>query len=489
MNPLLILLLVPLAAILVILLFKQICPKKVSVAAAVVNFVHSFVMFFQFPGGSGYQWNLKYPWVDWSGVARIHFHIGADGISLVMVFLTTLVTLAAVWVTSSQVKRAREFFIYVLLISLGALGAFVSRDLFFMYVFHEFALIPTFLLIGIWGGGNNRQFASIQMTLYLALGSLILLAGIVGLVMSLPIDSRSFDLEALQQIHVIGEADQKVVYPLLLIGFGILISIFPFHTWAPSGYASAPAAAAMLHAGVLKKFGLYGLLRLMLPTLDTGAEFWEPLLLTLIVGNVLYVGYVTMAQKEFPLMLGYSSVMHMGYLFLALSSGDLLALSGFVILILAHGISAALLFAVAGEIQSQTGETRMNLLGGLSSQAPFLGIVLLIGSMASIGLPGLGNFAGEVMIFFGSFKVHPVITIICVWGVVISAVYQLRAVRSVCFGEVSETTAKMVDATCWKARFPYILLIAVSLWIGIYPQLVLNLVQPCLELIVNGGGR
>lgn len=280
-----------------------------------------------------------------------------------------------------------------------------------------------------------------------------------------------------------------MIYPLLLIGFGILISIFPFHSWAPTGYASAPAAAAMLHAGVLKKFGLYGLLRLMLPTLESGAKTWEPLLLTLIVGNVLYVGYVTLAQKEFPLMLGYSSVMHMGYLFLALSAGGLVALSGFVILILAHGISAALLFGLAGELQKQTGETRMSSYGGLCKQAPFLGICLLIGSMASIGLPGLGNFAGEVMIFFGSFKMHPIITILCVWGVVISAVYQLRAVRSLSYGEVSEVTSKVKDACCWGSRLPYLILIIASLGIGLFPQFVLRIVQPCLEILVNGGGR
>ncbi len=488
MNPLLILLLVPLAAIAVILWLPQICPKRTTVTAFIVNFAISLGLFFQFEGGSGFQWVLKYPWFNLPNVAQVNFHLGVDGISLMMVFLTTLVSLASVWVTSAVVKRAREFFIYILLISLGALGAFLSRDLFFIYIFHEFALIPTFLMIGIWGG-QNRQFASIQMTLYLALGSLILLAGIVGLVLTQPLDSRSFDLEAIQQIHVIDEGIQRIIYPLLLIGFGILISLFPFHSWAPTGYASAPAATAMMHAGVLKKFGLYALLRLLLPALDSGADYWQTTLLVLIVGNVIYLGYVTMAQKEFPLMLGYSSVMHMGYLFLALASQSLIALTGFVLLMVAHGISAALLFALSGELQSKTGETRIASFGGVYTQAPFLGIMLLVGSMASIGLPGLANFSGEVLIFFGAFKSHPWVTIVCVWGVVISAVYQLRAVRLICFGSVSEVTAKLVDLSSYSARFPYLLLVAASLWIGIYPQSVIHLVQPCLEVILNGGGR
>ncbi len=488
MNPLLLLLLIPIAAIAAILWLPQICPKRITVTAFIVNFVISLGLFFQFEPGHGYHWVLKYPWFHLTNVAQINFHLGVDGISLMMIFLTTLVSLTAAWVTSKKVKRAREFFIYVLLISLGALGAFLSRDLFFIYIFHEFALIPTFLLIGIWGG-QNRQFASIQMTLYLALGSLILLAGIVGLVLTQPLDSRSFDLEAIQQIHVIDDGVQKVIYPLLLIGFGILISIFPFHSWAPTGYASAPAAAAMLHAGVLKKFGLYGLLRLLLPALESGADYWRPVLLVLIIGNVFYLGYVTMAQKELPLMLGYSSVMHMGYLFLALASHHLVALTGFVLLMVAHGVSAALLFALAGEFQTKTGETRIASFGGLYTHAPFLGIMFLIGSMASIGLPGLANFSGEVLIFFGSFKSLPWVTVVCVWGVVISAVYQLRAVRLICFGTVSEVTAKLVDLSTYSARFPYLLLVAVSLWIGINPQSVIHLVQPCIESILNVGGR
>lgn len=488
MNPLLFLLLIPLAAIILILWVPQVCPKRITLTAFAVNFMISLKLFFQFDPATGFQWVIKYPWFNLTNVAQINFHLGADGITLMMVFLTTLVSLTAAWVTDTSIKRVREFFVYVLLISLGALGAFLSRDLFFIYLFHEFALIPTFLLIGIWGG-QNRQFASIQMTLYLALGSLILLAGIIGLVLSQPMESRSFDLEMIQQIHVIDDGVQRVIYPLLLIGFGILISIFPFHSWAPTGYASAPSAAAMLHAGVLKKFGLYGLLRLLLPALDSGAQYWQPVLLTLIIGNVIYLGYVTMAQKEFPLMLGYSSVMHMGYLFLALASHSTIALTGFVLLMVGHGISAALLFALAGEFQTRTGETRIASFGGIYSKAPFLGIIFLIGSMASIGLPGLANFSGEVLIFFGSFKALPWVTAICIWGVVISAVYQLRAVRSMCFGPVSEVTDKLVDLTSYTTRFPYLLLVAASLWIGVNPQSVIRLVQPCVESILNVGGR
>jgi NADH-quinone oxidoreductase subunit M len=500
--------------------FKLASPKRLALMAATLNLILSGWLLCQYSvEQGGFQWELNCPWVDWSGILRINFHLGVDGISLPMVVLTALVTLAAVAVSPSEIKRAREFFICLLLISLGAMGAFLSRDLFFLYIFHEFALIPTFLLVGIWGG-VNRQYASMQMTLYLALGSLILLAGLVGLVMSLPHDHRSFDLAVLQEV-LPQENLSRFIFPLLFIGFGILVSLVPFHTWAPSGYAAAPPAVAMMHAGVLKKFGLYGLLRFAMPLMDSGPftteqyqrgasrilqffggcewvkDFlsiaapwgtqWEPWVVSLAVANILYIGMVTLAQKELPLMLGYSSVMHMGYLFLGLTAINLIGYTGVVVLMVGHGLSAALLFGLAGEIQHRTGETRMDRLGGIASRAPFLAVTFLVASMASIGLPGLANFVGESMIFFGVFRSHPYAAIVAVWGVVISAVYQLRAVRSVLFGELTEAGAKITDLKTWGSRAPYLLLLAASLVVGFAPQVLIRVIQPSVEHLLVGG--
>ena len=223
---------------------------------------------------------MDYQWVNLQGLPPIHFHLGVDGISLPLVFLTGIVTLAAIAISPGNVRRSSEYYCYLLLMSLGAMGAFTSLDLFFFFIFHDFALIATFLLIGIWGA-QNRQFASFQVTIYLMAGSLVLLTGLVALVMALPPEARTFDIVALQT-YIVGDAShpshflatstQGPIFLLLLIGFGILVGLFPFHSWAPPGYASAPPAAAMLHAGILKKFAIYGLIRIAIPLLHDGFE-------------------------------------------------------------------------------------------------------------------------------------------------------------------------------------------------------------------------
>src|SRR5437762_6957784 len=257
---------------------------------------------------------------------HLSFTIGIDGLSLAMVLLAGIVTLAAVWFTGKIDNYERAFYACLLFISGGAIGAFASIDLFFFYAFHELALIPTFLLIGIWGTGN-RAAAAWKITIYLTLGSFILLIGLILLYQSLPATARTFDIRELQAAttaHPLAPAAQRHIYLLLLIGFGVLISLFPFHSWAPEAYASAPAPAAMLHAGVLKKFGLYGLLRLAIPMLPDGAHYWMYLLVILLLGNIIYIGLVTIAQKQLDWMLGYSSVMHMGYIFLGIASANIL---------------------------------------------------------------------------------------------------------------------------------------------------------------------
>ena len=310
-------------------------------------------------------------------------------------------------ISPGNIRRSAEYYCYLLLMSLGAMGAFTSLDLFFFYIFHDFALIPTFLLIGIWGA-QNRQFASFQVTIYLMAGSLILLAGLVALVMALPPTARTFDIVDAaglphSPIPIASSTSQNIIFLLLLVGFGILVGLFPFHSWAPPGYASAPPAAAMLHAGILKKFALYGMIRIAIPMLHDGFETCLPLILALLAGNFLYAGFVTLAQKELPTMLGFSSIMHMGYLFLGIACWNIIGVTGAVVLMVAHGLSAALLFGLSGEITHRSGENRFAELGGLAKRAPVLAVLFSFASMASMGVPGLANFAGEVMVFFGSF--------------------------------------------------------------------------------------
>ncbi len=417
---------------------------------------------------------------------RLQFFLGVDGLSLVMLLLTAIVTVAALWVAPAVQGNERAYFASLLFISAGAIGAFTSLDLFFFYAFHEMALVPTFLLIGIWGTGD-RQAAAWKITVYLAVGSFILLLGLLGLYLSFPVDMRTFDITVLyQQAAHIAPGSRNAIYLALLVGFGILISLFPFHTWAPAAYASAPTPATMLHAGVLKKFGLYGLIRIALPLLPDSARHYAGLLLILLVGNIIYVGLAAIGQKRLDMMLGYSSVMHMGYIFLGIASFNIIGATGAALLMFAHGLSIAALFAISGQVRERTGTLAFAELGGLARPMPVLGFIFGLAAFASIGLPGFANFASEIMVFFGAFAngtAHPYshhqIAVVCaLWGLVISAVYMLRGYRAVFHGEIQERWAGLKDIT--HLRWPVFLLLAVLMLAGFFPRMFVDLVKPVI---------
>src|SRR3954447_25026658 len=343
---LLIIVLLPLIGALLIMLGAPARKTAISIACAML--VLTLTVLSRFHGDRDFEFVSA---VSIIPDLHLNFALGLDGLSLIMVLLAAIVTVAAVWFAGTIERYERAFYICLLLISGGTIGAFASLDLFFFYAFHELALIPTFLLIGIWGTGN-RSAAAWKVTIYLGLGSFVLLIGLIMLYQSLPAASRTFDIRQLKTLAPqISPVAQQNIFLVLLIGFGSLISLFPFHSWAPEAYASAPAPAAMLHAGVLKKFGLYGLLRLALPLLPAGVQHWTWLLIVLLLGNIIYIGLVTIAQRKLDWILGYSSVMHMGYILLGIATTSVLGTTGAAALMFAHGLSIAVLFAIAGEVR------------------------------------------------------------------------------------------------------------------------------------------
>ena len=461
--------------------------RSAMIAGAANLCIALFVLLGYDRARGGFQFPYSTPIVpDWD----LKYLVAADGLSVVMLFLTALVTLAAVWVAPRIEKREGLYFGCVLLIAAGAMGAFASQDLFFFYAFHELALIPTFLLIGLWGTGE-RHTAAWKITIYLGLGSFILLIGLTDLYFAIPEGSRTFDMMKLAAArNLIPDSAQVRPYLFLLVGFGILISLFPFHSWAPPAYASAPTPAAMLHAGVLKKFGLYGLIRLAVPLLPAGAQHWSWLLLTLLVGNIIYVGLVTIAQKKLDLMLGYSSVMHMGYIFLGIGALNVVGLSGASLLMFAHGLSIAVLFALNGQLRERSESLSFDRLGGLASTLPFLSVAFGFATFASIGLPGFANFASELMVFFGAYKpaaadsaCFKLATTFALWGVVISAIYMLRAYRAIFFGEAGKDAVATTDPT-FAIRIPVMMLLAVLLLVGFFPQTFLAYIKPSIEALL-----
>src|SRR6266567_7567093 len=235
--------------------------------------------------------------------------LGVDGLNVGLVLMGAIVAFAAACCSFEIKSHEKEFYILLLVMTGGILGAFASLDLFFFYFFHELALVPTFVMIGVWGRGENKNYATFKITLYLSFGALLALIGLIALYLRLPAAARSFDIVTLTEYfraNPMPVADQRLIFPILMFGFGILVSLWPFHTWAPLGYASAPTATAMLHAGVLKKFGLYGLIRIALPLLPAGAKTWVHLLALLCLGNLLYCGLVAIRQKDLNLLLGNS---------------------------------------------------------------------------------------------------------------------------------------------------------------------------------------
>jgi len=413
-----------------------------------------------------------------------------NGTSSIMVALSVIVLAAAVLSGKAPEGREKLYYASSLLIAAGAIGAFISTNLFFFYAFHELALIPTFLMIGLLGRGSRKEIAW-KITVYLGVGSLILLAGLVWLAR----ECGTFNMiEMLKQTQEIDHTTQKSIAALLIIGFGTLVSLFPFHSWAAPAYASAPAPTAMLHAGVLKKFGLYGLLQLAVPLVPVGMNAWLTPLLVLLLGNILWVGFVTINQKRIDGMLGHSSVMHMGYIFLAIAAliaskhagvENPYAIPAASVLMFAHGISIAMLFGLADRIERCTGTLDLADLGGLAKPAPRLAFLFGIAGMASLGLPGLANFSGEVMVFLSGFfgrsaggALEPVqiATILSLWGVVMSAVYVLRVFRKTFQGPTVNSTVNATDIPLLE-QLPALLLAAALLVVGLYPNILVNLLH------------
>ncbi|MBV8416368.1 MAG: NADH-quinone oxidoreductase subunit M [Verrucomicrobia bacterium] len=468
-------------------------PRRTGVIATVIALVSATLVFVGYDRAiSGYQFRSFLPLVtDWD----LKFSVGVDGLSATMLLLTSIVALASVWLAPKVEEGENRYYACILFIAAGAAGAFASLDLFFFYAFHELALIPTFLMIGIWGSGN-RQSAAWKITIYLSIGSIVLLVGLIGLYLLPSPDQRTFDIVKLQELAATGAFSgpgSRSVYLLLLLGFGTLVSLFPFHTWAPQAYASAPVPVTMLHAGVLKKFGLYGLLRVALPMMPDAARHWAWLLLILLAGNILYVGLATIAQKQLDLTLAYSSVMHMGYIFLGIASYNVIGLNGAALLMFAHGLSIAALFALSGELRKQTGTLNYLDLGGLATNMPTLSFVFGMATFASIGLPGFANFASELLVFFGAFKnstpgagfnEFQIVGTIALWGVVISSVYMLRAYRAIFMGE-RQARWQMVKDMPLSLGWTIILLIAALLIVGLVPRTVLDAVEPGIRLFVK----
>ena len=375
-------------------------PKALATKLAYVGFglpaliaVYLWTQFSSVPQFDTYAFKTVYD----TGLSSlgIRLVLGLNGISLPLFVLAGLVGFAAgLYAIRSGAERLNLYLTLLLVMQGGLMGVFASVDVFYFYFFHELALIPTFIMVGIWGG-RGRNYAAMKMTIYLTLGAMLSLIGLIAIYAKSGVET--FDLITLRHellANPLPVFAQKNIFGLLMFGFGILVSLWPLHTWAPLGYGAAPTSAAMLHAGVLKKFGLYGLIQIVLPLLPLGIGSWTWVLVALALGNVLIIGLVTIAQRDLKQMVGYSSVMHMGYAFLGIAAFSIVGAGGVVLMMVAHGLSVALLFLLSSSIYDRTQTFDFGQMGGLAQKAPVLAAFFVAAIFASIGLPGFANFWG-----------------------------------------------------------------------------------------------
>jgi NADH-quinone oxidoreductase subunit M len=493
MSPLTVIFVVPLLGALLIALIPRNFRFVIRSLALLVSFISMLTavnMFCDFnPGDAvrGYQFVEKHAWAPALGIS---YHVGVDGINLGLILMGAVVLFAATCVSWPITTREKEFYILLLLMGGGILGAFASLDLFFFYFLHELALVPTFLMIGLWGKGENKNYATFQITLYLSVGALLVLLGLLGIYLQLPAAQRTFDIVELTnyfKAHPMPPGPQHWIFPTLLLGFGILVSLWPFHTWAPLGYGSAPTGTAMIHAGVLKKFGLYGLIRIALPLMPDEAQKWVYVLSALCLGNILYCGLVAMRQRNLNMLIGNSSVAHMGFAFLGIASLSLIGLTGTVVVMVAHGFLAALTFALSGYLHDEVKTLDIRQMGGLLRRLPFIGTVMIMAMLAGCGVPGFAGFPGEALVLFGNWDRSVAVTTLAVWGaLVIAGVYMLRAIRNIWHGD--KAWPEIPDAPNLWRKFPYGLLLAALIIFGCFPRLLTDNIKISVGPVVRAIG-
>ncbi|MEO8766070.1 MAG: NADH-quinone oxidoreductase subunit M [Ginsengibacter sp.] len=487
MNLTLLILLPLLTAIGILVVQTPAQVRGVALGGSALQFVLAFILLFAFrnerTAGNTAQmlFESKY---NFFPAWHILFHLGVDGISVAMILLTAFVVISGVLVSWNITKMTKEFYFLLILLSLGAYGFFISIDLFILFFFLEIAVIPKYLLIGIWGSGK-KEYAANKLALMLMGGSALVLVGLLGIYFGG--SENTFDLLVLSQNHI-PLAVQKICFPLLFIGFGVFTALFPFHTWVPDGHSSAPTAGSMFLAGISMKLGSYGCLRVATYIMPEGAKEYATIIILLSAIGILYGAFATMMQKDLKYINAYSSVSHCGFILLGIGMLTKTAITGAVIQMVSHGLMTALFFAVIGMIYERTHTRLVNEMGGLLKVMPFIITVLFIVGLCSLGLPGLSGFVAEVTILIGSWQqpgiFYRIATIAACMSIVVTAVYILRAISQTAMGPLKESYAGLADAR-WNERLAAIILIAGIIAIGVAPFWLNDLVRPATEIIIN----
>jgi len=421
---------------------------------------------------------------SWIPRFGIGFHLAADGLSLLLVALTVLLGFMAVSSSWTEIRERQGFFYFNLLTCLaGTVGVFLAVDLFLFFFFWELMIIPMYFLISIWGH-EKRTYAAIKFFIFTQVSSLLMLLAIVVLVLisHSHTGTYTFDYFKLQNTGI----DHGVAFWLMLgffIAFTVKLPAVPFHTWLPDAHTQAPTAGSVILAGVLLKTGAYGLLRFVVPLFPEAALQFAPIAMTLGAVSVLYAAVMAYAQSDLKRLIAYTSVSHMGFILLGIFSWNLYALQGAVITMLAHGISASALFMIAGALQERLHTREMGRMGGLWPVLPHLSALVLFFAMASLGLPGLGNFIGEFLVLLGAYKVNVLLTAVTAIVLILAPVYSLIIIQKAFHGTLKNQPA-LADFNRRELASLAVLILA-TLWLGLFPQAVLNVSEPALKQLMQ----
>ena len=517
-------LLTPVITLIVLLLMPQKAVRGIRLICAfsgLLTCVLSLQLWIGYdPTSGGIQFEEIIPWVSAIGIS---YHLGVDGFGVILVMLNSIVYFTGVLTMWDLEERVKEYFAFMVLLVIGVIGVFMSLDLFFFFFFYEIAVVPMYPLILIWGSGN-RAYAGMKLMLFLLAGSALLFPGLLAIYHHAGLNT--FDIIALSK-HTYDPQFQIFVYPFIYIGFGVLAGLFPFHGWSPTGHVAAPSAVSMLHAGVLMKLGAYGILTVGIRLLPEGAAYWAPTFVVLAVIGIIYGAYVAMRQTDFKFVIGFSSVSHMGIVLLGLnlaiigpivaidalmdtfkdtSFGWLLAfafifdmssdtpsfgtamepllqvstdaLNGAVFQMFAHGIMTALFFSTAGYIYDKSHSKTIGDFGGLGTQMPRAVSIFIVAGLCGAGLPGLASFWAELLVFLAALKTYPILGVIVILGLVLTAVYILRVFNLAFFGAPNPKWENLkAQDMSGLHLIPRAILIAVLVLFGFVPRLMLDLIN------------
>ena len=487
--------------------------RGIAASAAFVSLVASLYIFYGYdPVQGGFQFVQKFAWSKELGIA---LYLGVDGIGTPLVLASSILLFAGIFVSWHIKDRAKEFYIWLLILAAATIGVFMSLDLFFLYFFYEMSVIPMYLLLGMWGshtknylemtdpegmklrdsvgfifnfGSNSKEYAAMKLVLFL---SAFAVAALMGILLIYKFSGlNTFDILVLREhanlmnIPVLGTTLDKIIWILVFFGFASIAPIWPLHSWSPVGHAAAPAATSMLHAGVLMKLGHFSIIRVAFEILPETTRELMPIAAVLCMFSIIYGGFVAFYAKDTKYVIGYSSSSHMGYVFLGMAALNYISLSGAVIYMFAHAMATGMLFAMAGWVYDQTHTRDIPSLGGLSNKMPFISGCFIVGCMASIGMPGTVNFVAEIMIVVGSWNKYPLQVIVAMLGIVLTLAYLFKMMRGLFYGPMNQKYSHAHDAVGTVDRLPLLMMIAISIGFGIFPMHLYEVVRSGVDPLI-----